>query len=940
MAEPRDDFEERERLQITLASIGDAVISTDAGGRIVFLNRVAETLTGWSHDEAIGKAIDDVFRIINEETRLPVDNPALRAFAEARTVELANHTLLIDRHGGEKPIDDSAAPMRDAAGKLIGSVLVFRDVSERQRLDLVQARLAAIIQSSDDAIISKTLDGFIQSWNSGAERLFGYTAEEAIGRHITLIIPSDRIEEERQILDRLRRGERVEHFETVRLGKEGRQLNMSLTVSPIKDREGRIVGASKIGRDITERKRAEALLQEAQAQKSLLLELRTSTQHLIDPKDVMTSTARLLVEHFDVDRCAYAEIEDESIFVITGDYSRKVPSIVGRWPVAAFGEACVRCMLTNEPFVVNDVDRDVVSARDREAYRATNIRAVICVPLHKAGKFVAAMAVHQTTARAWTLPEIDLMRTVVSRCWESLERARVADGLRETAERLSLAVQAAQLGDWSWDAKNDIVNFSPRAGEIFGLGSGPVMSWAQMREMIHPEDREAARIAVERAMSERTQYDVDYRIRKSTGEEVWVSAKGRAQYLPSGEATGMYGVVQDITEGKRLERELKERVAELAISAKQKDEFIALLAHELRNPLAPLRSGLQVMRLGAADASAVASARAMMDRQLSHMVRLIDDLLDVSRMNQNKLYVQRSKVLLSEVVGHAVESAGPAIEAAQHRLHLTLPAEPVMLHADLTRLSQVFGNLLSNSAKYTENGGDIWVTAETQGGFVRISVRDNGLGIPSDSLLRVFDMFSQVNRSIERTTGGLGIGLALVKALVEAHEGTVVAESPGLGKGSTFTVRLPVLNESKPPAPAGDTVREDSAPAATKILVVDDNHDAAASLAELLELLGHVVQTAHDGASAVIAAERQRPDLVLMDVGMPGIDGLEATRRIRAETWGKSMTIVALTGWGKDADRERTKSAGCDAHLVKPVSLPELQKVLDGLRSPVVGAEA
>ncbi len=254
---------ERERLRITLASIGDAVISTDAEGRVTFLNGVAEALTGWTQAEAAGRPLPDVFRIVNEHTRQPVENPALRALREGVVVGLANHTVLIARDGTERPIDDSAAPMRDELGAPVGAVLVFRDVTERRRAEEAQARLAAIVESSEDAIVSKTLDGVIRSWNAGAERLFGYTAEEAVGRPITLIIPPERLDEEREILARLRRGERIEHFETVRVAKDGRRLDISLTVSPIRDAEGRVIGASKIARDITERKRAEAALREA-----------------------------------------------------------------------------------------------------------------------------------------------------------------------------------------------------------------------------------------------------------------------------------------------------------------------------------------------------------------------------------------------------------------------------------------------------------------------------------------------------------------------------------------------------------------------------------------------------------------------------------------------------------------------------------------------------
>lgn len=928
----RELFEERQRLGITLASIGDAVISTDAEGRVTFLNRVAEELTGWPQAEALGRLLPEILRIVSDTTRLPVESPALRALREGHAVDLESHTLLIARDGTERPIDDSAAPMRDESGAMVGAVLVFRDVTEKKRADEVQARLAAIVQSSDDAIISKTLDGVIRSWNGGAERLFGYTEAEMIGKPVALLIPRDRLDEETTILGRLQRGERIEHFETVRLAKGGRQLDISLTVSPIKDHDGRIIGASKIARDITDQKRAEIALRESEGRHRFLAQLAAATQPLSDPAEMMSTIARVLAEHLQADRCVYAEIADQSVFHVSGEHSRGSPSIARRWPLAAFGAECLRCMLANETFVVDDVGSDARVAGALEPYEQGLIRAVVCVPLHKEGRLTAAIAVHQTSPRRWTSAEVELVRTVVDRSWEALERVRAARGLREAAEHLALAFAAARLGDWSWDAATDIVTLRARAAEIFGIAPGPLMTWTEMQSLLHEDDRQHARLEVARAIEARDQYDVEYRVHRPDGRQVWVSAKGRAQYDARGKALGMFGVVQDVTERKTLEEELRQRATQLAEAARTKDEFIALLAHELRNPLAPVRTGLQVMKLAApGDEETVTKARDMMERQLSHMVRLIDDLLDVSRMNRSNLHMQRTHVLLSEVIGHAIEAVGPAVEAAGHRLEVSLPEEPITLHGDLTRLAQVFGNLLTNSARYTPGGGQIWLIAERRGEAVSISVRDTGIGIPAEALPHVFEMFSQVGRDEERATGGLGIGLALVRGLVEAHGGEVSAMSAGIGAGSTFTVRLPVVegvqvDARQEPRKKGPFVRE-----GRRALIADDNEDGAAAMADLLELLGIEVHVAKDGVEAVEIAERVRPHLVLMDIGMPRMDGLDATRQIRAQPWGREIKIFALTGWGHDSDREQSQNAGCDGHLVKPVDVTQLDKVLADL---------
>jgi len=413
------------------------------------------------------------------------------------------------------------------------------------------------------------------------------------------------------------------------------------------------------------------------------------------------------------------------------------------------------------------------------------------------------------------------------------------------------------------------------------------------------------------------------------GEVPFTGTSGRRIYdyifVPvigaDGEVEAVAGTTRDVTDRKQAELELAE-------SDRKKDEFIALLAHELRNPLAPIRNGLQVLR-HARDLPVRERAQEMMDRQLAHMVRLIDDLLDVSRIGRNKLELRRARVTLTDVVESAVEAAQPAIDAAGHELLVTLPTRPVYLNADLTRLAQVLSNLLANSAKYTERGGTIWLSAERKAGVIDILVKDTGIGIPRDSLARIFDMFSQVDRSIERSTGGLGIGLALVKGLTEMHGGTVVARSDGEGQGSTFVVTLPTIPDGVHAAHEPSPSALPAAPA-RRVLVVDDSRDGTESLGMMLQLAGHDVALAYDGVEAIERAAQFRPDVILMDVGMPRLNGLDATRRIRQEPWGQAVTIIALTGWGQEGDRELSREAGCNGHLVKPVALDELLRILGG----------
>jgi PAS domain S-box-containing protein len=613
---------QREQLQVTLSSIGDAVIVTDGQGIVTFLNPVASELTGWNLEEATDKPLESVFRIVNETTLESIANPVTLVFLEGNIVTLANDAALIAKNGKTIPIEDSAAPIRSKSGEIEGAVLVFRDVTEMRRAVETRLRLAAIVESSDDAIIGETLDGKILSWNKGARQLYGYSADEAIGQPLSILIPRDHPDELPDLMERIARAESVDHFETQRVRKDGSLVDVALTISPILNAYGKVVGASKIARDVSARK-----------------------------------------------------LED-----------------------------------------------------------------------------------------------------------------------------------------------------------------------------------------------------------------------------------------------------------------RRKNEFLAVLAHELRNPLASLRNGLQVLRLADNDRAALAQARPMMERQLQHLVRLVDDLLDVSRISQGKLQLRKERLSLGAVVAHALEVIGQHTDHGQHELTVKVPEEPTYVDADKTRLAQAISNLVNNAIKYSDPGSQIWVTAEHRGNEAVIMVKDNGVGIETAMLGKVFDMFTQIDRSLEQSQGGLGVGLNIVKQLVEMHGGTVTAHSAGLGKGSEFSIHLPVVlavhqqQDSSGDEPAATSTRH-------RILVVDDNRDAASSMAMMLQMMGNDVRTANDGLAGIQVAEAFFPDLILLDIGMPKLNGFDTCRRIREQPWGKNVVIVALTGWGQDEDKQRSQEAGFDSHVVKPVDPATLEQLLVGLKA-------
>jgi signal transduction histidine kinase len=373
----------------------------------------------------------------------------------------------------------------------------------------------------------------------------------------------------------------------------------------------------------------------------------------------------------------------------------------------------------------------------------------------------------------------------------------------------------------------------------------------------------------------------------------------------------------------------RERTADALKQAdRRKDEFLATLAHELRNPLAPIRNSLQILRMTACDDPTAERVCEMMERQVNHMVRLVDDLMEVSRITRGLIELRHEETDLASVIRGALETSKPLIEASQHQLAISLPPEPIPLDGDSVRLGQVFSNLLNNAAKYTEPGGQIWLHAKREESEAVVSVRDNGIGLSQDKLPVVFDMFMQVDRSANRSQGGLGIGLTLVKHLIELHHGTITAQSDGPGKGSEFVVRLPISVRQEAQARQPSIALQEAQVPRRRVLVVDDNRDAAASLGMLLKFLGTDVQVANDGASALSSIERYHPDVVFLDIGMPGMDGFDVARRIRQNRNYDDIVLIALTGWGQAEDRQRTQAAGFDHHLVKPADISALQSLL------------
>jgi PAS domain S-box-containing protein len=631
--------------------------------------------------------------------------------------------------------------------------LTSRELTE---LHFANARLAAIVESSDDAIISKTLEGQVVSWNAAAEHLFGYSAEEMMGKSITTIIPPERLAEEREILDRIRRGERIEHFETVRLARDGRHLELSLTISPVRAATGEIIGASKVARQITERKNSERI----QAQLA-----------------------------------AIVESSDDAIV------SKTLDGVIQSWNTAA------------------------VRIFGYTAEEAIGQRITLIIP-------------------------DDL---------QSEERGIIA-----------------QL----------------RAGK-------------------------------------RVEHFDTMRITKD-GRRIPVSLTVSPIHDDKGRVIGASKIARDISERRRAEEALRATEEALRVANQRKDEFMALLAHELRNPLAPIRYALAASRKHGATAEQRERSQEIIERQVTHMSRLLDDLLNVARITRGTLELRITTLEFTTVLGTAIEAARPFLDAKHHSLSVELPSDAPRLNADPIRLAQVFSNLLINAAKYTDPGGKIRVAASIEGDMLVVAVRDTGIGISQQMMPRLFEMFTQAQDALDRSQGGLGLGLALVRGIVELHGGSVSARSEGESRGSEFTVRLPLGRASRAP----QTSAQDSAPGGgerLKILVIDDNEDAAEMCATFLELAGQDVRRAYNGRSALALAEAFRPRVALLDIGLPDISGYEVARSLRRAPWATNLLLVAVTGWGQDQDKQRALDAGFDHHLTKPIEPDELERLLQSI---------
>ncbi len=698
---------------------------------------------------------------------------------------------------------------------------------------------------------------------------------------------------------------------------------------PIVEASGQIAGIFVQGGDVTGRVLAMqevdekvARLERAETQLAFQLALSDSLRGLRTVAEITAAASRVLGEQLGVQRALFAEVGAANSVAVQRDWCGDGwPSIAGATvTLDDFGAGVAQELHAGRAVLVDDVASDALTQASIAAHDAIAVRAHMTLPLTRGGVLRAVLSLHCGQPHRWTTPELHMAQDTVERTWSAIQAAAAREALLAAADTLRFTHESARLGDWELDLATGVTRTSLRHDECFGYTT-PFEQWqyADFMAHLHGDDRARVDAEFQAAVTHHSVWQTECRVIWPDGQVHWVAIFGSV-HLADGVADKIAGIISDITARKHAEEEMR-------LEARRKDEFLAMLAHELRNPLAPIAAAAGILALGRSDADQVKKTSAVITRQVNHISSLINDLLDVSRVTRGLVALDSIPVDVKAAVADAIEQVRPLVEARHHRLEVHLAAASALVAGDKKRLVQVLSNLLNNAAKYTPEHGRIVLSMAVHAHEVVLCVEDNGIGMTDEVLGSVFGLFTQAERTADRSQGGLGIGLALVKSLVELHQGTVAVASAGLGHGSKFSIHLPRLeSQALPPAAAAPDAVAALAP--RRILVVDDNVDAAQLLAMFLEANGFDVAVEHDAVRALALAEATAPDVCLLDIGLPGMDGNELARRLRQLPRMAGATLVAITGYGRQQDRETAFDAGFDHHFVKPVAFDDLLAVL------------
>ena len=881
----------------------ESVLITDLAGTIVWVNPPAEAVYGSTREEITGQSI---YKLLTppDADRFRLLLGQIQQGNAIQSVEMR----YLRKDGSAAELRLRLCPVLNEAGFVSGILCYATDLSTRNRAvrdERNASFLAAVVSSAEDAIISKDLNGTVMSWNPAAERIFGYTAAEMIGRPISLLIPANHPDEEPQILERIRSGERLEHYETQRRRKDGSIIDVTITISPIRDRLGRIIGASKIARE-TQRKRMDL----AQRDQSLLAAIVSSADDAIISKDLNG---------------------------IVRSWNQAAEKIFGYTAEEMIGEPITKIIpaaqLHEEPMIIERIRHGeriehFESTRQRKNGSLVQVSLTISPIKDSMGRVIGASKIARdiTQRKRW-------------------QQAEVAESF------LGAIVESADDAIIGKDLDGIVTSWNRAAERLYGYSEKEIIG-KPISILIPPDHPDEEPTILERIRrGERIEHYETSRIRKDGGV-IHVSLTVSPIRDSLGRIIGASKIARDITESKQIEGREREvlrqaqeakRQAEVAReqaenASQMKDEFLATVSHELRTPMTSILGWTRMLASGQLDADRQNKALNIIERNAKTQAQLIEDLLDISRIVSGKLRVDFRSIDLKAVVTAATEAVKPAAESKGIRIEFTFSSDISPIIGDADRLQQVVWNLLSNAIKFTPKGGSIRVELRRAGSQIELRVIDNGMGIAPEFVPHVFERFTQADNSITRSRGGLGMGLAIVKSLIEMHGGVVSASSEGQGQGAVFTVKLPISPLRQPMIPPRTAeqprlqaeLKQRDLLVGLKVLVVDDDLDACEFIRYVFDECGAIVETAHSAKEGLDVFDRWRPDILVSDIGMPGVDGYEFIKAIRQDR-GSRVPAVALTALARIEDRVKALNSGFQMHVSKPIEPVELISIVGSL---------
>jgi PAS domain S-box-containing protein len=893
-----------------LESIADGFFSVDRDWNFVYVNRQAERMLGVAHGALIGTSIWEAYPGLVGSAFETVYRTAMRERSGAEI------TSYYSQH--KTWYEVRIAPVST------GLSLYFRDVtaqvdtetalreSERSFRQLAESipQIVWIVTAAGQAVY------FNKQWQAyTGTRIDATTPAEVAGQFVH---PDDQAHTMATWSEAYRRRASF-HVEHRIRSKSGDYRWFLVRAEPYLDAAGAIDRWFGTSTDIHDQKLAKMALEAAERRQSFQLALADRIRPLTDPEEVTAAACELLGRHLRGKRVVYAEADD----AVTCLYPRRgwtdgsLASLDGAClPLDAFGLAVVDPLRAGGNIVIGDVTRDAAAAPHAAAYLANGIMSVLAIPLLKNGRVRAVLSVHDSAPHAWSADDIAMAEDMVDRTWFAVASVRAQALLRAERDESRQIFDSMAEGFGLLDRHWTILQVN-EMGALLTHRSRAGLLGRNLWEAVPPLAGSAIETLYRRVRARGLAETLEYSQTMPDGRRAWLEI--RAYPLPEDRLAVFF---RDISERKAAEEKLRE-------ADRRKDEFLAMLAHELRNPLAPIGAAAHLLRLGRLDEDRVRHTSQIIGRQVDHMSHLINDLLDVSRVTRGLVELENAPLDIRHFVLDAIEQVTPLMQARRHHLHTDIPSGTMMVMGDKKRLVQVVTNILNNAAKYTPDDGNITLAVQVRSDHVVIEISDNGIGMTPALKAHVFDLFSQAERSSDRSAGGLGLGLALVKSLVELHGGSVTCDSAGPGQGSRFSVCLPRLREA-----AAGTAQANLAPVAPvqgaplRVLVVDDNADAAAMLGMVLESMGHQVTLEHGAQAALARARLMRPDVCILDIGLPEIDGNELARRLHAQPENAGAVLIAVTGYGHDSDRRQSLAAGFAHHLVKPVDTGRLTNIL------------